>query len=118
MNELIEIAEEYNLNLVEDAAEGLGSYYEGRHVGHFGDVGAMSFNGNKIVTTGGGGAILTNNGSLADRARHLTTTAKKPHPWKLEHDEIGYNFRLPNLNAALGVAQMENIEIFWLLKES
>ena len=112
MNELVAIANEYNLNLVEDAAEGLGSYYDGKHVGHFGKAGTLSFNGNKVITTGGGGAILTNDRSLADRAKHLTTTAKKAHPWRLEHDEIGYNFRLPNLNAALGVAQMESIETF------
>jgi len=92
---------------VEDAAESLGSYYKGQHTGSIGKVSAVSFNGNKIITTGGGGMILTNDETVAIRAKHITTTAKIPHRWVFEHDEMGFNYRLPNLNAALGVAQME-----------
>jgi len=99
----------WGLALIEDAAEGLGSYREGRHVGTFGQLGVFSFNGNKIITTGGGGMIVTDDEALAKQARHLTTTAKKPHPWAYEHDELGFNYRLPNLNAAFGVAQMERL---------
>lgn len=106
------VCDRYGLVLVEDAAESLGSYYEGRHTGNFGRLSALSFNGNKIVTTGGGGAILTNDQSLYREAKHLTTTAKLPHRWAFVHDEIGYNYRMPNLNAALGCAQMEQIEKF------
>lgn len=103
------VADEFGLMIVEDAAESLGSRYKGRAAGSLGRVGALSFNGNKIVTTGGGGAIVTNNEWLARRAKHLSTTAKAPHPWAFDHDEPGYNFRLPNLNAALGVAQMAQL---------
>lgn len=112
MDPLLEVSERYKLIVVEDAAESLGSYYKGIHTGNFGKVAAMSFNGNKIITTGGGGAILTNDEKLADHAKHLTTTAKIPHRWKYEHDEIGYNYRMPNINAALGCAQLENIHVF------
>ncbi|MEK4406553.1 LegC family aminotransferase [Sporosarcina sp. FSL K6-6792] len=109
---LIEVCGRYNLALVEDAAESLGSYYKGKHTGGFGLVGALSFNGNKIMTTGGGGAILTNDDKLADYAKHITTTAKVPHNWAYEHDEIGYNYRMPNINAALGCAQLLKIPEF------
>lgn len=109
---LISIAKDYKLQLIEDAAESLGSKYQGKHTGTFGLLGTLSFNGNKTITTGGGGAILTNDSKLAIRARHLTTTAKKPHCWEYIHDEVGYNFRMPNLNAALGCAQLEQLPEF------
>ena len=110
MPQILEVAARYGVPVVEDAAESLGSTLDGRHTGTFGRVAALSFNGNKIVTTGGGGAILTNDAELARRAKHLTTTAKQPHPWRFNHDEVGYNYRLPNLNAALGCAQLERLE--------
>jgi len=106
---LAEVAVRWKLALVEDAAEGLGSRWNGRHVGNVGLVSALSFNGNKIVTTGGGGAILTNDPDLAARAKHLTTTARVPHKWSFVHDEVGWNYRMPNLNAALGCAQLERL---------
>ena len=106
---LAEVAARWNLVLVEDAAEALGSRWKGRHLGGFGRLAALSFNGNKIVTTGGGGAVLTDDAELARRAKHLTTTAKVPHRWAFEHDEIGWNYRMPNLNAALGCAQLERL---------
>ncbi len=106
---LLAVAHDFNLALVEDAAESLGSYYHGRHTGTFGLMGTLSFNGNKTITTGGGGAILTNDAELARHAKHLTTTAKLPHAWEYRHDEIGYNYRMPNLNAALGCAQLEQL---------
>ena len=106
---LLAVARDFNVALVEDAAESLGSYYHGRHTGTFGLMGTLSFNGNKIITTGGGGAILTNDSELARHAKHLTTTAKLPHAWEYGHNEIGYNYRLPNLNAALGCAQLEQL---------
>ena len=106
---LLAIAKDFNLALVEDAAESLGSYYHDRHTGTFGQFGTLSFNGNKTITTGGGGAILTNDAGLAHHARHLTTTAKLPHAWDYVHDEIGYNYRMPNLNAAVGCAQLEQL---------
>lgn len=109
MDELAAVAERYRLTLVEDAAESLGSWRGGRHTGSWGRLAALSFNGNKIITSGGGGAILTADSELAQRARHLTTTAKQPHPWAFEHDAVGYNYRLPNLNAALGCAQLERL---------
>ena len=112
LDELITVCEKYNLTLVEDAAESLGSYYKGKHTGSFGKVNAMSFNGNKIATTGGGGAILTDDEALADYAKHLTTTAKVPHKWEYVHDGIGYNYRMPNINAALGCAQLEKVNEF------
>jgi len=106
---LLAIAHDFNIALVEDAAESLGSYYHGQHTGTFGLLGTLSFNGNKTITTGGGGAILTNDAALARHAKHLTTVAKLPHAWEYRHDEIGYNYRLPNLNAALGCAQLERL---------
>jgi perosamine synthetase len=109
MEGLLAVAHDFGLALVEDAAESLGSYYNGRHTGTFGMMGTLSFNGNKTITTGGGGAILTNDEAIARHAKHLTTTAKMPHAWEYRHDEIGYNYRLPNLNAALGCAQMEQL---------
>jgi perosamine synthetase len=112
MHELLQVAAQWSIPLVEDAAESLGSTYGGRQTGSFGMVNAVSFNGNKIMTTGGGGAILTQDEKLADRAKHLTTTAKIPHRWNYEHDAVGYNYRMPNLNAALGVAQLEQMPVF------
>ena len=106
---LLAVATDYNLALVEDAAESLGSYYHGQHTGTFGLMGTLSFNGNKTITTGGGGAILTDDAELARHAKHLTTTAKLPHAWEYRHDEIGYNYRMPNINAALGCAQLEQL---------
>lgn len=106
---LLSISKVFNITLVEDAAESLGSYYFGQHTGTFGLLGTLSFNGNKTVTTGGGGAILTNDDGLARHAKHITTTAKIPHAWEYVHDEIGYNYRMPNINAALGCAQLENL---------
>jgi len=107
IDQIIEICNRYHIPVVEDAAESIGSYYKGKHTGTFGKLGILSFNGNKTITTGGGGMILTDDDQLGPLAKHLTTTAKKPHPWKFEHDMIGYNYRLPNINAALGCAQME-----------
>lgn len=106
---LLSVAHDFNIVLVEDAAESLGSFYHGQHTGTFGLLGTLSFNGNKTITTGGGGAILTNNAELARHAKHLTTTAKLPHAWEFRHDEIGYNYRMPNINAALGCAQLEQL---------
>ncbi len=106
---MLTLARDFNIVLVEDAAESLGSTYHGQQTGTFGLLGTLSFNGNKTITTGGGGAILTNDATLANRAKHLTTTAKLPHAWEYRHDEIGYNYRLPNLNAALGCAQLEQL---------
>lgn len=112
LDPLLEVCQEYNLEMVEDAAESLGSYYKGRHTGNWGKLAILSFNGNKTVTTGGGGAILTNDERLGNLARHLTSTAKLPHRWEYRHDAIGYNYRLPNINAALGCAQMEQLAEF------
>ena len=109
---IIEIAKKFNLIVVEDAAEALGSFYKKKHLGTFGDTGCISFNGNKIITTGGGGMVVTNKKILAKKIKHLTTTAKLKHKWEYIHDEIGYNFRMPNLNAALGLAQIEKIHTF------
>ena len=106
------VARDFNLTIVEDAAESLGSRYRDQHTGTFGMLGILSFNGNKTITTGGGGAILTNNPDLARRAKHLTTTAKVPHRWGFAHDEIGFNYRMPNVNAALGCAQLEQLPGF------
>lgn len=114
--ELVALADGYGVPVVEDAAESLGSFVGEKHTGTFGRLGTLSFNGNKIVTTGGGGMILTDDLELAKRAKHLTTTAKLPHPWEFEHDEVGYNFRMPNLNAALGVAQVERLDGFRVAK--
>ncbi|TGK30941.1 LegC family aminotransferase [Leptospira gomenensis] len=109
ISEIARICEEYSLPLVEDAAESLGSFVDGKHTGRFGLLGTLSFNGNKVITTGGGGMILTDDEETGVRAKHLTTTAKLPHRFEFIHDEVGYNFRLPNINAALGVAQMEKL---------
>lgn len=109
---LLDLAGRYGLPVIEDAAESLGSFYQGQHTGTFGKIGVLSFNGNKIITTGGGGAILTNNAELARHAKHLTTTAKLPHRWEFFHDEVAWNYRLPNLNAALGCAQLERLPDF------
>lgn len=109
IKEIAEICDAYGIALIEDAAESLGSYVGAQHTGTFGDLGTLSFNGNKVITTGGGGMVLTKDDTLAKRAFHLTTTAKVPHPYEFVHDEIGYNYRLPNLNAALGCAQMEKL---------
>lgn len=109
LDELKKICDEFSLKLVEDAAEAIGSEYNGRHVGNIGLLSALSFNGNKTITTGGGGAVLTNDDALAQRARHLTTTGKVTHIWEYYHDCIAYNYRLPNINAALGCAQLEQL---------
>jgi len=113
---LLELCGQYKLELVEDAAESLGSYYKGIHTGNFGKLSILSFNGNKIVTTGGGGAILTNDTYLAGMAKHLTTQAKLPHKWAFCHDMVGYNYRMPNINAALGCAQLEQLPSFIVKK--
>ncbi|MEW6693638.1 MAG: LegC family aminotransferase [Pseudomonadota bacterium] len=106
---IAQLCDRWGLALIEDAAEALGSYRAGRHVGTFGRLGAFSFNGNKVITTGGGGAVVTDDEALARWARHLTTTAKRVHPWLFDHDEVGYNYRMPNLNAAFGIAQWERL---------
>lgn len=111
INEIKQICSEYSINLVEDCAESLGSFVGGSHTGTFGVAAAVSFNGNKIITTGGGGAIFTNDIELADRLKHLTTTAKKTHSYEYFHDELGFNYRMPNINAAVGVAQMEILDM-------
>ncbi len=111
LDDLLDVCSRWNLEIVEDAAESLGSFYKGRHTGTFGLLGTLSFNGNKIITTGGGGMILAGE-KLGAQAKHLTTTAKQPHPYEYVHNEVGYNYRLPNLNAALGCAQLENLETF------
>lgn len=110
MDALVDIARRYKLLMVEDASEALGSRYKGRPCGSLAPLAVLSFNGNKIVTTGGGGAVLTDDRVLAERIRHLTTTAKQPHPWAFVHDAVGWNFRLPNVNAALGLAQLERLQ--------
>lgn len=110
MEGILALAAEYGIPVVEDAAESLGSFIGARHTGTFGTIAALSFNGNKIVTTGGGGMIITDDDDLGRRAKHLTTTAKLPHPWEFEHDEIGWNYRMPNLNAAMGVAQLTKLD--------
>lgn len=110
LDALMAICSEWNIPVVEDAAESLGSYYKGKHTGSFGLISGFSFNGNKIITSGGGGMIITNDEKLGAKAKHLTTTAKKPHEFEFYHDELGYNFRMPNLNAALGYAQLERLD--------
>jgi aminotransferase in exopolysaccharide biosynthesis len=117
LDALIAVCERWHLILIEDAAESLGSYYKGRHTGNFGKIGVLSFNGNKIMTTGGGGMLLTDE-DIGKRAKHLTTTAKIPHPYEFVHDEVGYNYRLPNLNAALGCAQLEQLPAFLASKRT
>ena len=112
LDPLLEVCERHGLVLIEDAAESLGSFYKGKHTGNWGKLSTLSFNGNKTVTTGGGGAILTNDEALGRLAKHLTTTAKIPHPWAYVHDQVGYNYRMPNINAALGCAQLEQLPGF------
>jgi perosamine synthetase len=112
IDKIKDICDKYYINLIEDAAESLGSFYKDKHTGTFSQMGVMSFNGNKIITAGGGGCFITNDKELAKRAKHLTTTAKVPHKWEYTHDMVGYNYRMPNLNAALIVAQLEQLENF------
>lgn len=112
LDALLELSRRFGIPLIEDAAESLGSWYKGRHTGQWGLLSALSFNGNKTITTGGGGAILTNDEELGRLAKHITTTAKVPHRWEFNHDRIGFNYRLPNINAALGVAQLETLPCF------
>ncbi len=107
IDRIVDICTRYHIPVVEDSAESIGSYYKGQHTGTFGKLGILSFNGNKTITTGGGGMILTDDDELGKLAKHITTTAKVPHPWRFEHDMIGYNYRLPNINAAIGCAQMD-----------
>lgn len=116
MPALVELAQRYAIEVVEDAAESLGSYIGDRHTGRFGRCAMLSFNGNKVVTTGGGGAIVTDDSELAKHAKHLTTTAKLPHAWEYSHDEVAFNYRMPNLNAALGCAQLERLDAFLAAK--
>lgn len=112
IDRVVEICRRYHIPVIEDSSESLGTYYKEMHTGLYGDVGVFSFNGNKIITSGGGGVIVTNNETRAKKAKHITTTAKVPHPWEYFHDEVGYNYRLPNLNAALALGQLEQIEKF------
>ncbi len=112
INKIVRLCNRYHIPVIEDAAAALGSKHQGNQVGSFGDMGIFSFNGNKIITCGGGGIIVTNNDELAEKAKHITTTAKIPHKWEISHNMIGYNYRLPNLNAALGYAQLEKIDVF------
>ena len=114
--EIAQICADWDIALIEDAAESLGSYAGGRHTGTFASMATLSFNGNKVITTGGGGMIITDDAELAKRAKYITTTAKVPHPYEFVHDEIGYNYRMPNLNAALGCAQMERLDEFLTIK--
>ncbi len=116
ISDLVGICDEWGIPVIEDAAESLGSFVDKKHTGSFGKLATLSFNGNKIITTGGGGMIITDDETLAKHAKHLTTTAKIPHPYEFEHDEIGYNYRLPNLNAALGCAQMEKLPVMLQIK--
>jgi dTDP-4-amino-4,6-dideoxygalactose transaminase len=112
IDELLDVCNEYHIDVIEDAAESLGSFYKGKHTGTFGEIGVLSFNGNKTITTGGGGMLLFQDEELGNLAKHLTTQAKVPHRWEFVHDHIGYNYRMPNINAALGCAQLENLERF------
>ncbi len=112
IDEIASICSKWNITLIEDAAESIGSYYKGKHTGTFGNIGTFSFNGNKTVTCGGGGALITNDEQIAAKAKHLTTQAKVPHKWAFIHDQIGYNYRMPNINAALACAQLEQLEAF------
>ena len=116
IDKIKEICDEHNIFLIEDAAESVGTLYKNRHTGTFGQLGAMSFNGNKIITAGGGGCIVTDDKTLAEKAKHLSTTAKVPHKWDFNHDIVGYNYRMPNLNAALLVAQLEKLNDFIINK--
>lgn len=117
IKEIVMLCNEWNIDVVEDAAESLGSYVDGIHTGLFGTLGVLSFNGNKTMTTGGGGAIITNNEDLAKKVKHITTTAKIPHKWDFVHDMVAFNYRMPNINAALGCAQIENINEILKAKE-
>lgn len=112
LDELVEVCAEYHIDLLEDAAESMGSFYKGKHTGTFGKISAISFNGNKTITTGGGGMLLFNDVELAAKCKHLTTQAKVLHRWEFVHDHVGYNYRMPNINAALGCAQMEHLQEF------
>jgi len=116
IDEIVEICNKHHIKVVEDAAESMGSIYKGRHTGTFGDIGMLSFNGNKILTTGGGGMLLFNDVEMAKHAKHITTQAKVSHPWEYVHDEVGYNYRMPNINAALGLAQLEQLDTFLNIK--
>ena len=118
IDEIVNICSEFKIEVIEDAAESLGSRYKGQHTGTFAQLGILSFNGNKILTSGGGGMLLCNDEELARKAKHLTTQAKVPHPWEFNHDEIGYNYRMPNINAALGLAQLEKLDYFIGLKRA
>lgn len=112
IDEIVDVCKSFNIKVVEDAAEALGSFYKDKHAGNWGDIGILSFNGNKVITTGGGGALLINDEELANKVKHLTTTAKLSHAWEFKHDQVGYNYRMPNLNAALGCAQLNNLTYF------
>jgi len=116
IREIKEICDKYNIFLIEDAAESLGTFVDNKHTGTIADIGILSFNGNKIITTGGGGMILTQHESFEEKSRHLTTTAKVPHKWSFDHDEIGFNYRMPNLNAALGISQINKLSDFLRVK--
>ena len=118
IDKIQKICNKYNIILIEDAAESLGSYYKDKHLGTFSKLAIFSFNGNKIITSGGGGMVVTNDELLAKKIKHLSTTAKVPHKWEFYHDQIGYNYRMPNINAALGMAQLERINIFLENKKS
>lgn len=113
IDEIVAICDKHHIDVIEDAAEAMGSIYKGKHLGTFGKIAAISFNGNKIMTTGGGGMLITNDDKIANHAKHLSTQAKVPHAWEYVHDEIGYNYRMPNINAALGVAQIEQLPSFF-----
>lgn len=115
---LLALCEQYGITLIEDAAESLGSFYKGRHTGNFGLLSALSFNGNKVITSGGGGAVLTQDSGLANYIRHITTTAKLPHAWEYVHDQVAYNYRMPNINAALGLSQLEQADGFLARKRA
>jgi dTDP-4-amino-4,6-dideoxygalactose transaminase len=117
IKEIANICSEWNINLIEDAAESLGSFADKKHTGRFGQSATLSFNGNKVITTGGGGMIITDDQELASLAKHITTTAKSPHPYEFFHDNIGYNYRMPNINAALGCAQMEYLDKLLIIKQ-
>lgn len=118
IDEIKDLCDQFNIALIEDAAEALGSYYQNMHLGNWGKLSAFSFNGNKVITTGGGGMITTNDEELAKKCKHITTTAKIPHSWEFNHDQIAYNYRMPNLNAALGCAQLEKLDDFIESKRS
>lgn len=118
INEIVDICNKYYIPVIEDAAESLGSLYQKKHTGTFSKIGVLSFNGNKIITTGGGGMLLFGDEELAKKAKHLTTQAKMPHAWEFIHDQVGYNYRMPNINAALGLAQLEQMEMYIKNKRS